>query len=343
MNPKSIVTLLLFYFLSQECFSQSKKVQITNLNFQLDSLNQEIESRNSKLKSNNTLISELQNRLRFTENKLSESQNLVMNLEVKSDSLKISNQEINRLKIELNKNKEKYDSLLISLAECNDKFASINFIENPPIQIDTVELEKLARGLITEPCPEDKMLKENSCVTEFPCKQFFKLGSNSYFITMVNFSFNGYGFANGNSIILLFQIVDSKLKLLDSLSLEGSRYGQGLYFTNDKYLIGKQSFALHLTGGQGGAGVWVGIDYFVAFLNNKLFLVYNEEGSGSYHMEGINFTSEYSFIPSNNDIYNMKITYEESRTIKGKPNKKSIKNTIYSFSQQEKKYIAIGK
>ncbi len=342
MNPKSILTLILFYFLSQECFSQSKKIQIASLNFQLDSLYNEIELRNGKIKSNNTLISELQYRLRFTEEKLSESQNLVMNLEVKSDSLKISNQEISQLKIELNTTKEKYDALLISLAECNDKFASINFIENPSIQIDTVELEKLARGLITEPCPDDKMLIENSCSTEFPCKQFFKLGRNTYFITMVNFSFNGPGSVNGNSIVLLFQIVDSKLKLLDSLSLEGGRYGQGLYYSNDKYLLGKQSFALHLVGGSGGAGVMVGIDYFIAFLNNKLFLVHNEIGSGIYSMEGIEFESEYSFIPSNKDIFDMKISYKENKTIKGKI-KKTIKNTIYTFSQQENKYIEMEK
>jgi len=42
MNYKSIVTLFILYFLSQECFSQSKKVQIAILNFKLDSLKQEI-------------------------------------------------------------------------------------------------------------------------------------------------------------------------------------------------------------------------------------------------------------------------------------------------------------
>lgn len=338
MNYKSIVTLFILYFLSQECFSQSKKVQIAILNFQLDSLKQEIESRNEKIKSNNNLTSELQYKIKLIEKQLSESQKLVLNLESKSDSLKSLNRKFSLLKIELKSTKEKHDALLHSLAECNDKFANINFLENPPIQLDTIELEKLAHRLIIDPCPEDMMLKENSCTTEFPIKQFFKLGSKTYFISMVNFSFDGYGAANGKSLVLLFQVMDSKLIMLDSLSLGGSRYGQGLSFTNDKYLIGKQSFAFHLIGGQGGAGGSIGIDYFIAFLNNKLFEVYNGEGSGDYFAEGTSWDSQYSFTPSNNDMYNMVITVEQYKSIKGK-NKKSIKNTVYHFSNQEKKYI----
>ena len=121
----------------------------------------------------------------------------------------------------------------------------------------------------------------------------------------------------------------------------GSKYGQGLNFTNDKYLIGKQSFAIHLNGVSGGAGQREYPDYFIAFLNNKLFLVY--EGVGSGMSLETTWSSEYSFVPSNNDIFNMKISYEEYKTINGKPNKKSTKNTIYSFSHQEKKYIEIVK
>jgi hypothetical protein len=343
MNYKSILTLFLFYSVSQECFSQSKKVQIANLNFQLDSLSQEIESRNVKIKSNNTLLSEHQYRLRFTEKKLSELQNLVMNLEGKLDSLKISNREITQLKIELNTAKEKYDALLISLAECNDKFASINFLENPPIQTDTVALEKLANSLITKPCPDGNMMfEENSCTTEFPIKQYFTLGSKTFLISMVNFSHAGFRISSGKSVILLFQVEDSKLKLLDNLSFDDcNSYGQGLFYKKDKYLIGEKSIALHLIGGTGGPGLRLDFDYFIAFLNNKLYLVYNDAGWGA--IDGKEWSSEYSFIPSSNEIFNMKISYEENKTIKGKPDKKSVKNIIYSFSHQEKKYKKIVK
>jgi hypothetical protein len=334
-NSKSIMIIFIFCLVFEDCFPQSKKVQIANLTYQIDSLNQVIESKNEIIKANSSSIADLLNKENFFKNKLFESQKTIRHLEFKSDSLAKSLNDITQLRIELNQTKVKYNELLTATNECLDKFASINFLGHQLIEIDTFELEKIARTLINDPCPNENLNGEtdNICTNEFPFKQFFQLGSKTYLITMVNFTYEGHRFNSGKSIVFLFQIVDSELKLLDNLIIdECCTFGQGLQFLNNKFIMGKQSIALHLVGGSGGAGVSVGIDYLISFFNNKLYLVYQGMGDGINSNDQTSWSIKYSFIPSNNEIFDMNI----SKIILGNPHKKRIENTIYKLNQNMK-------
>lgn len=337
MNSKSILSFLCFCLICQSCFSQSKKVEIAKLNFQIDSLNNVIQLQNRKIEFTKTQVFELEDKLIIASKNLVESQK-------KHAELKMQNIEMAQLKKVLDSIRVRCVALQMSMNECADKSASVRFVENVMIKIDTLELFELANKYILEPCPNENVNGETEdiCTTEFTCKEFFEIGSKRYLVAMVNYSYNGCRFCSGKSMLLLFQVDGSILKLLDHLQIdECCTHGLGLQFADYKVVIGKKFAALFLYGETGGAGANAQMDYLVTFLNDKICLVYKELGDGYNVNDGIVWKNTYSFIPSNSDIYEMKIKTEYIKERIGKPDSKSIINKTYRFSFAESRFIEI--
>ncbi len=346
MNPNRIITFLLIFFTIHDSFSQNKKEQIASLNFRLDSLNQVIETKNEIIEEINSYTKNLENKIRLSEIRLVESENRQNKLLIELDSLRYLKQNFVKLQFELTSIKDKYNDLLLAMNEFNDKLADIELISNVPFQIDTLKIEKLARVVQPKPCPNENLYgqTENICTIEFPLKQFFKIGNKTYVITMVNFSYTGCRMCSGKSIILLFQAIENNLKLLDSMTIENCcSWGKGLGYGNEIHKIGKQSFAFEFYGGMGGAGMSTSIDYLIAFVNSKLYLVYAGIGTGIDSNSGKNWGTQFSFTPSENEIYNMNHSYHENQEIIGKPTIINRTNSVFKFSMKEKKYLKIDK